>query len=99
MKYKLTSALVLTLPEGTKGFVEYYDAFRVGLGCFLMQHGKVIAYASRLHKVNEKSYPTRDLEHAAVLFSLKYGGILFMVYIWMYLPTTRVFNMKELNFR
>ena len=26
VKYKLTSAPVLTLPEGTKGFVIYYDA-------------------------------------------------------------------------
>ena len=26
LKYRLTSAPVLTLPEGTKGFVVYYDA-------------------------------------------------------------------------
>ena len=42
----LTSAPVLTLPEGTKGFVVYCDASRVGLGCLLMQHGNVIAYVS-----------------------------------------------------
>ena len=40
LKDRLTSALVLTLPEGTKGFVEYCDATRVGLGCMLMQHGR-----------------------------------------------------------
>ena len=36
VKYKITSALLSTLPEGTKGFVVYYDASRVGLGCVLM---------------------------------------------------------------
>ena len=62
LKYKLTSALVLTLPEGTKDFVVYCDASRIGLGCVLMQHGKVIAYASRQLKVHERNYPTHDLE-------------------------------------
>ena len=47
LKDRVTSAPMLTLPEGTKGFVVYCDAFRVGLGCVIMQHGKVIAYASR----------------------------------------------------
>ena len=53
IKDRLTSALVLTLPEGTKGFVVHYDASHVGLGCVFMQHGKVIAYASRNLKVHE----------------------------------------------
>ncbi|KAH0784229.1 hypothetical protein KY290_003827 [Solanum tuberosum] len=85
-KDKLTSAPVLTLPEGTKGFVVYCDASRVGLGCVLMQHGKVIAYASRQLKVHEKNYPTHDLELAAVVFALKiwrhylYGGTCGCVY-------------------
>ncbi|KAH0781790.1 hypothetical protein KY290_001388 [Solanum tuberosum] len=68
---RLTTAPVLTLLEGTQGFVVYYDVSRVGLGCVLMQNGKVIAYASRHLKVNEKNYPTRDLELAAVVFALK----------------------------
>ena len=71
LKDKLTSAPVLTLPEGTEGFVVYCDASRVGLGCVLMQHGKVIAYVSRQLKVHEKNYPTHDLELAAVVFALK----------------------------
>ncbi|WMV08440.1 hypothetical protein MTR67_001825, partial [Solanum verrucosum] len=29
---------VLTLPGGLDGFVVYYDASRIGLGCVLMQH-------------------------------------------------------------
>ncbi|KAF3636306.1 hypothetical protein FXO38_24273 [Capsicum annuum] len=47
LKDKLTTAPILTLMEGTKGFVVYCDASRVGLGRILMQHGKVVAYASR----------------------------------------------------
>ena len=46
-KDRFTSALVLTLAKGTKGFVVYCDASRVGLGCLLMQHENVIAYVSR----------------------------------------------------
>ena len=44
---RLTTSPIFTLPEGTQGFVVYCDASRVGLGCALMQNGKVIAYASR----------------------------------------------------
>jgi len=47
LKDKLTSTPVLTLPKGTEGFVVYCDASRVGLGCVLLQHGKVITYSSR----------------------------------------------------
>ena len=36
-----------------------------------MQNGKVIAYASRQLRPHEKSYPTHDLELAAVVFALK----------------------------
>ncbi|KAH0633253.1 hypothetical protein KY284_036039 [Solanum tuberosum] len=66
LKKRLTTAPVLTLPKGTQGFVVYCDASRVGLGCVLMQTGKVIAYASRQLKVHEKNYPTHYLELAAV---------------------------------
>ena len=36
-----------------------------------MQHGKVIAYASRQLKKHEQNYPTHDLEMAYVVFTLK----------------------------
>ena len=62
---------MFTLPEGTKGFVVYFDTSRVGLGCVLMQHIKVIAYASRQLKVHKRNYPAHDLELAAVRFALK----------------------------
>ena len=53
---------MLTLLEGTHGFVMYCDAYRVGLGCVLMQNDKVITYASRQLKLHEKNYPTHDQE-------------------------------------
>ena len=49
----------------------YSDASRKGLGCVLMQHGKVVAYASRQLKNYEQNYPTHNLELAAVVFALK----------------------------
>ncbi|WVZ76240.1 hypothetical protein U9M48_024229 [Paspalum notatum var. saurae] len=42
-----------------------------GLGCVLMQEGKVIAYASRQLRKHEVNYPTHDLELAAVVLALK----------------------------
>ena len=71
MKDRLTSAPVLTLPEGSKGFVIYCDASRGCSGCVLMQNGKVIAHASRQPKLHEKNYPRHDLELAVVVFALK----------------------------
>ena len=47
LKDLLTSAPVLTLPYGDEGYTVYCDASRVGLGCVLMQNGKLITYASR----------------------------------------------------
>ncbi|WMV46598.1 hypothetical protein MTR67_039983 [Solanum verrucosum] len=67
LKDRLTSAPMLTLQEGTNGFVVYCDASRVGLGCVLMQRGKVIAYALRQLKVHENKYLTHDLELAMSL--------------------------------
>ena len=49
----------------------FSDASRQGLGCVLMQNGKVIAYASCQLKKHETNYPTHDLELAAVVFALK----------------------------
>nr|GEZ29256.1 hypothetical protein [Tanacetum cinerariifolium] len=63
---RLVSAPILTLPSGSGGFHIYSNASKKGLGCVLMQHGKVIAYASRKLKPYEANYPTHDLELAAV---------------------------------
>ena len=71
LKNRLVTAPILTIPSGSRGFVVYSDAFHQGLGCVLMQHGKVVAYASRQLKPYERNYPTHDLELAAVVFPLK----------------------------
>ncbi|GJR73717.1 putative nucleotidyltransferase, ribonuclease H [Tanacetum coccineum] len=71
LKRRLVSAPILTLPSGSGGFQIYSDASKKGLGYVLMQHGKVIAYASRQLKPYEVNYPTHDLELAAVVFALK----------------------------
>ncbi|KAE8683877.1 hypothetical protein F3Y22_tig00111166pilonHSYRG00229 [Hibiscus syriacus] len=42
------------------------DASHSGLGCVLMQDGKVVAYASRQLKLHERNYPIHDLELAVV---------------------------------
>nr|GEY24083.1 putative reverse transcriptase domain-containing protein [Tanacetum cinerariifolium] len=47
LKDKLCNAPVLALLEGPKDIVVYYDASRIGLGCVLMQRGKVITYAKK----------------------------------------------------
>ena len=103
LKQKLCNAPILTLPDGNDDLVVYCDASNQGLGCVLMQRGKVISYASRKLKVHEKNYTTHDLELGAVVFALK---------IWRhYLYGTKcvvftdhkslqhIFNQKELNMR
>ncbi|XP_065873647.1 uncharacterized protein [Euphorbia lathyris] len=71
LKKRLTSNPVLVLPSEGGGFVVYTDASGQGLGCVLMQNGKVIAYASRQLRPHEKNYPTHDLELAAIVHALK----------------------------
>nr|AAN16328.1 putative polyprotein [Oryza sativa Japonica Group]AAP52669.1 retrotransposon protein, putative, Ty3-gypsy subclass [Oryza sativa Japonica Group] len=71
LKNRLISAPILILPDPKKGFQVYCDASKLGLGCVLMQDGKVVAYASRQLRPHEKNYPTHDLELAAVVHALK----------------------------
>ncbi|KAL0556467.1 hypothetical protein IC582_004981 [Cucumis melo] len=71
LKQKLVTAPVLTVPDGSGSFVIYSDASKKGLGCVLMQQGKVVAYASRQLKSHEQNYSTHDLKLAAVVFALK----------------------------
>jgi hypothetical protein len=67
----LTTAPVLAQLDITKPFDVYCDASGIGLGCVLMQEGRVIAYASRQLRKHEVNYPTHDLELAAVVHALK----------------------------
>ena len=47
LKRRLTSAPILIVPDMGQGYIVYCDASRVGLGCVLMQSGRVVAYGSR----------------------------------------------------
>ncbi|XP_058223099.1 uncharacterized mitochondrial protein AtMg00860-like [Rhododendron vialii] len=47
LKKRLTSAPILIIPERGVDYTVYYDVLRDGLGCVLMQNGKVVAYGSR----------------------------------------------------
>nr|GEW46980.1 hypothetical protein [Tanacetum cinerariifolium] len=71
LKDNLCNASILSLPDGIEDFVVYCDTSNQGLGCVLMQRGKVIAYVSRQLKIYEKNYTTHDLELGAVVFALK----------------------------
>ena len=103
LKSRLTMAPVLALPTPRVEYIIFSDASRQGLGCVLMQNGRVIAYASRQLKKHEANYPTHDLELATVVFALK---------IWrhyLYGESCRIFTdhkslkylltQKELNLR
>jgi hypothetical protein len=46
LKKRLTTALVLVMPDMEKSFSIYYDASGQGLGCVLMQDGHMVGYAS-----------------------------------------------------
>ena len=71
LKAFLTDALVLTQLTYSKEYVIFSDASLNGLGCVLMQEGKVVAYASRQLKPHEKNYPTHDLGLVTIVFALK----------------------------
>ena len=62
---------MLIQPTSGKEYTFYSDASGIGLGCILLQDGKVVSYASRQLKQHEQNYPTHDLELAIVVFSLE----------------------------
>jgi hypothetical protein len=47
LKKLLTTSLVLVQPDIAKSFDVYCDASTTGLGCVLMQEGRLISYSSR----------------------------------------------------
>jgi hypothetical protein len=71
LKKRLTTTLILVMADMEKPFSIYCDASGQGLGCVLMQDGRVVAYASRQLRKHEVNYLTHDLELAAVVHALK----------------------------
>ena len=104
LKAFLTEASVLTQPTYGKEYVIFSDASLNGLGCVIMQEGKVVAYTSRQLKPYEKNYPTHDLDLATIVFALKirrhylYGEKCF-IYTdhksLKYLPLQRELNLRQ----
>ena len=104
MKRRLTSAPILIVLDKGYGYTVYCDASRVGLGCVLMQSGRVLGYGSRQLKNHEQNYPTHDMELAVVVFALKIWrhylyGKEFEVYSYhkslKYIFTKRDLNMRQ----
>ncbi|KAK4389735.1 Retrovirus-related Pol polyprotein from transposon.6 [Sesamum angolense] len=104
LKKRLTSAPILALPSGDGGYAVFTDASRQRLGCVLMQHGKVIAYASRQLMPHEMNYPTHDLELAAIVHALKIWthylyGETFQIFTdhksLKYIPTQKELNLRQ----
>ncbi|GJW74565.1 putative nucleotidyltransferase, ribonuclease H, partial [Tanacetum coccineum] len=103
LKNNVCDAPILSPPDGVEDFVVYCDASNQGLGCVLMQKGKVIAYASRQLKIHEKNYTTHNLELGAVVFAFKtwrhylYGtkSVIYMDHKSL----QHIFDQKELNMR
>jgi hypothetical protein len=87
LKVLLTTAPVLAQPDIEKSFDVYCDASNIGLGCVIMQEGRVITYASRQLRRHEEHYPTHDLELAEVVHALKiwrhYLLGIYVIYIYI----------------
>jgi hypothetical protein len=71
LRQHLTSTPVLVQPDNSKPFEVFCDARGTGLGCVLMQEGRVIVYASWELGPHEINYPTHGLELAIVVHALK----------------------------
>ncbi|GKB84827.1 putative reverse transcriptase domain-containing protein [Tanacetum coccineum] len=93
LKDKLCNAPVLALPDGLEDFVVYCDAFCLGLGCVLMQGGKVIAYVSRQLNFYEKNYTTHDLELGVVVFAPGTKSVIYTDHKSL----QHIFSQKKLN--
>ena len=81
----------------------YCNASRAGLGCVLMQSGRVVAYGSCQLKNHEQNYPIHDMELVAVIFALKIWhhylyGEQFKVYS-DHKSMKYIFTQRDLNMR
>jgi hypothetical protein len=71
LKKLLTTSPMLAQPDIAKPFDIYCDESGTGLGCVLMQEGRVIAYSSHQLRPHEVHYLMHDLELATVIHVLR----------------------------
>jgi hypothetical protein len=94
---------VLAQSDIEKPLDVYCDASGIGLGCVLMQEGRVNAYASRQLKRHKEHYPMHDLELAVVVHALKIWHHYFLgntCHIYTdYKSLKYIFTHLELNMR
>jgi hypothetical protein len=71
LKELLTTTCILKVTDMDADFLVCTDASKEGLGRFLMQDGRVIAYFSRKLRRHKENYTTHDLELLAIVYALK----------------------------
>jgi hypothetical protein len=71
LKKLITTSPVLVQPDIAKPFDIYCGACGTGLGCVLMQEGRVISYSSVQLRHHEENYLTHDLELVDVVTTLR----------------------------
>ena len=71
LKEAMFLAPVLATPDFTKTFIVECDACRNGIGVFLMQEGRPIAFESRPIKGNELHKPIYEKEMIEILCAIK----------------------------
>ena len=67
IKVRLTTALILVLPDFANLFELHCDALKVGIGIVLCQHGRLVAYFSEKFSGSRVRYNTYDVEFYAVV--------------------------------
>ena len=97
LKTKLTTAPVLAQPDITKNFDVYCDASRIGLGCVLMQEGRVIAYACRQLRCHEENYPTMILSLPLLCMLSKFGVTISLERLVIYILIIKASNTSSLK--
>ena len=71
MKEKISTTLVLALPDLQRPFEIQTDASDYAMGVVLIQHGKLISYPSETFNYVVVNYPTYDKELYALVQSVK----------------------------
>ncbi|XP_070042715.1 uncharacterized protein [Nicotiana tomentosiformis] len=103
LKTALTTTPVLVLSSDLGMYTVYCDGSCIGLGCVLMQEGRVIAYASCQLKPHKKNYHVYDSELAAIVLVLKiWRHYLYGVSCEVYTnhrSLQHLLNQKDLNLR